>query len=208
VFGFGPQMIFAIPALLIALTVHEYAHARAAVALGDPTPRYAGRLTLNPIPHLDPFGLIMLWLAQFGWAKPVPVNPFNLRNYRWGMLAVSLAGPGANVLTAFVVAVLYAFLRKMGINNYELMAVIGLTYQYNIVLAVFNLIPLPPLDGAQIVSSLLPGRQAEIFERIAPYSPFILMLLIVLPYNIIGRITYPFREFLGGIISALVALIL
>lgn len=207
-FGFGPQMIFAIPALLIALTVHEYAHARAAVSLGDPTPRYAGRLTLNPIPHLDPFGLIMLWLAQFGWAKPVPVNPYNLRNGRWGMLAVSLAGPGANVLTAFVVALLYGVLRKLGIYNFELMAVIGLTYQYNLVLAVFNLIPLPPLDGSQIISSLLPGRQADVFARIAPYSPFILMILIILPYNIIGKITHPLQNGLHEIISALVSLIL
>ncbi len=207
-FGFGPHMIFAIPALLIALTVHEYAHARAAVSLGDPTPRYAGRLTLNPIPHLDPFGLIMLWIAQFGWAKPVPINPYNLGNGRWGLLAVSLAGPGANVLAALVVALLHGILVKLGIRNYELMAVIGLTYQYNIILAVFNLIPLPPLDGAQIVSSMLPGRQAEIFERIAPYSPFILMLLIILPFNIIGTITRPLQNVLNTIISALVTLIL
>ncbi len=207
-FGFGPHMIFAIPALLIALTVHEYAHARVAVSLGDPTPRYAGRLTFNPIPHLDPFGLIMLWIAQFGWAKPVPINPYNLRNGRWGLLSVSLAGPGANVLTAFVFALLYGVLRKLGVNNFELMSVISMTYQYNLILAVFNLIPLPPLDGSQIVSSLLPGRQAQAFERIAPYSPFILMILIILPFNIIGTITYPFKKALHDIISALVALIL
>jgi Zn-dependent proteases len=201
-------MIFGIPAMLIALTVHEYAHARAAVSLGDPTPRYAGRLTLNPIPHLDPFGLIMLWLAQFGWAKPVPVNPFNLRNGRWGMLAVALAGPFANILTAFVFYLLYGILRKLGITTFEILSVIGFTYQYNLVLAVFNLIPLPPLDGSQIITSLLPGRQAYFFERIAPYGPFILMALIILPFNIIGRITAPLQHILHSIISALVALII
>ncbi len=205
-FGFGPQMIFAIPALLIALTVHEYAHARVAVHLGDPTPRYAGRLTLNPIPHLDPIGLIMLWLFRFGWAKPVPINPYNISNGRWGLLAVSLAGPGANIAAAFAVALLYGALRKMGINNYELMAVISLTYQYNLVLAVFNLIPLPPLDGSQIVSSLLPGRQAEIFERIAPYSPFILMALVYL--GVVGKVIGPLEEALSLIINILVSLIL
>ncbi len=205
-FGFGPQMIFAIPALLIALTVHEYAHARAAVSLGDPTPRYAGRLTLNPIPHLDPIGLIMLWLFRFGWAKPVPINPFNISNGRWGLLAVSLAGPAANIATAFLFALLHGLLRKLGVNSYELMAVIGLTYGYNLVLAVFNLIPLPPLDGSQIVSSLLPGRQADAFERIAPYSPFILMALVYL--GVVGKIIGPLEDGLDTIIRILVSLIL
>ncbi len=90
-FGFDADMIFRIPALLIALTVHEYAHARAAVTLGDPTPRLLGRLTLNPVAHLDPLGLIMLWLFKFGWAKPVPINPNYFKNYRQDMLIVSLA---------------------------------------------------------------------------------------------------------------------
>lgn len=205
-FGFGPDMIFMIPALLIALTVHEYAHARAAVSLGDPTPRYAGRLTLNPIPHLDPIGLIMLWLFQFGWAKPVPVNPYNLDHGRWGLLAVSLAGPGSNILAALVSALVYGVLIKLGVHNPELLKVVAWTYKLNLVLAVFNLIPLPPLDGSQIVSSLLPGRQADVFERIAPYGPFILMGLVYL--GIIGQITGPVQKELHDLIQAVVALIL
>ena len=203
--GFGPDMIFMIPALLIALTVHEYAHARAAVALGDPTPRYAGRLTLNPIPHLDPLGLIMLWLFQFGWAKPVPINPYNIDHGRWGLLSVSLAGPGANILTAFIAALTYALMVKTSLANPEVLKVVAWTYRLNLVLAVFNLIPLPPLDGAQIVSSLLPGRQAYAYERIAPYGPFILMGLVYL--GVIGMFTRPIERVLSSIISALVALI-
>ena len=98
---FGPDMIFRLPALLIALTIHEYAHARVAVALGDPTPKFQGRLTLNPIAHLDPIGLIMLWLVQFGWAKPVEVNARNFKNWDKDMMWVALAGPGSNILIPF-----------------------------------------------------------------------------------------------------------
>lgn len=204
-FGFDPDMIFRIPALLIALTVHEYAHARAAVSLGDPTPRYAGRLTLNPIPHLDPIGLIMLWLFSFGWAKPVPINPFNLSNGRWGIMTVSLAGPGANLIMAFISALVFSIVAKLHIGNPEIFKVIQWTYTYNLILAVFNLIPVPPLDGSQIVSSFLPPRQADAFERIAPYGPFILMALVYL--KIIGAVIYPVEAFLGRIITAIVALI-
>ena len=138
----------------------------------------------------------------------MPINPLNISNGRWGLLAVSLAGPAANAFTAFLVALLDGILSKLGIHSYELSAVIEWTYIYNLVLAIFNLIPLPPLDGSQIVSSLLPRRQADIFERIAPYSPFILMILIVLPFNVIGRFTQPLQQVLHKTIMALVALIL
>ncbi|MDR7865335.1 MAG: site-2 protease family protein [Sporomusaceae bacterium] len=204
-FGFDPDMVFRIPALLIALTVHEYAHARAAVSLGDPTPRYAGRLTLNPIPHLDPIGLIMLWLFSFGWAKPVPINPFNLRNGRWGILSVSLAGPGANLVMAFISALVFSVVAKLHLGTPEIFKVIQWTFTYNLILAVFNLIPVPPLDGSQIISSFLPPRQADAFERIAPYGPFILMALVYL--KIIGAVIYPVQAFLSSIITAIVAFI-
>ncbi len=204
--GFDADMVFRIPALLIALTVHEYAHALAAVSLGDPTPRYAGRLTLNPIAHLDPIGLIMLWLFRFGWAKPVPINPFNLRNGRWGILTVSLAGPGANVLMALVSALVFAVVAKLRLGSPEVYKVIQWTYSYNLILAVFNLIPVPPLDGSQIISSLLPGRHADAFERIAPYGPFILMGLVYL--GVVGTLIYPVEAGLGRIINAIVSLII
>lgn len=205
-FGFGADLLFSLPGILLALTVHEYAHARAAVSLGDPTPRYAGRLTLNPISHLDPIGLIMLALFRFGWAKPVPVNPFNLRNGRRGMITVSLAGPGANVLLAFITALVYTLSFKLHFISSEWLMILRFTYQYNLMFAVFNLIPLPPLDGSQIISSLLPGRQADIFERIAPYSPFILMGLVYL--RIINVIVDPGMSFIDSIISLIVSAIL
>jgi Zn-dependent protease len=205
-FGFGPDMIFRIPALLIALTVHEYAHARVAVALGDPTPRYAGRVTLNPLAHLDWLGLLMLWIASFGWAKPVPFNPYNLRNGRTGTLYVALAGPAANIITAFITMLIFGVLLKMKLLNTELFNVIHLTYSYNLGFAIFNLIPLPPLDGSKIVSSLLPGRQAYAFERIAPYGPFILIALLFT--NLIGIIITPFISAMDQVIRIIVSLIL
>jgi Zn-dependent protease len=206
VFGFGPDLIFWIPGFLLAIVIHEYAHARAAVALGDPTPAVAGRLTLNPIPHIDPFGLIMLVLFKFGWAKPVPINPYNFRNGRRDMVLVSLAGPGSNIALAFVCWFLYALLIKFNFMNTEISLVLINAIKSNMFFAVFNLIPLPPLDGSQIVSSLLPGRQAYAYESIAPYGPWILMALIYL--GVIGGIVDPIVRVLAAIIQASVALIL
>lgn len=205
-FGFGPDTLFQIPGLLFALTFHEYAHARAAVSMGDPTPRYAGRLTLNPIPHLDPIGLIMLWLFQFGWAKPVPVNPFNLRDTRRGMLLVSLAGPGANIVLAFLSLLLIGLVAKANLATYEVYSILKWSYSYNLVLAVFNLIPMPPLDGSKIVSSLLPGRQAEAFERIAPYGPFILMGLVYV--GVVGMVINPVMRGLDQVLHIVLSVIL
>jgi len=206
VFGFDPDMIFRIPALLAALTVHEYAHARTAAWLGDPTPRLTGRLTLNPIAHLDPIGLIMLWLFKFGWAKPVPVNPYYFRNGRKGVIMVSLAGPGANILLAFITALVIGIFAKFQMLTVAWSTVLGLTYSYNIIFAIFNLLPLPPLDGSKVLTSILPGRYAYIFEKIEPYAVFILMGLIYL--GLIGRITDPLQNKLATIIYKIVMLIL
>lgn len=205
-FGFGADALFRIPALLIALTVHEYAHARSATAFGDPTPAVAGRVTLNPIPHLDPIGLLMLWLAGFGWAKPVPINPYNFRNGRTGVIIVSLAGVAANFLTAFVCAIIFNVLVRLNLASFEVQWILMETIKYNLVLTVFNLIPLPPLDGSQVISALLPGRQAYTYERIEPYGPFILMALVFT--GIIGSFLGPMVRLLANIIDFIVALIL
>ena len=205
-FGFDSDMIFRIPALLIALTIHEYAHARIAVAFGDPTPRILGRLTLNPVAHLDPIGLIMLWIFRFGWAKPVPINPNNFSNRKKGLIWVSLAGPLANIIVAVAAAILFAVLIKMDLLTNEIAKVISLTYMYNIVFAIFNLIPLPPLDGSKVLSTLLPGRSADWFDRVEPYAPFILMGLIYI--GVIGAIINPMERglsfFIQGIVSILI----
>lgn len=204
-FGFDSDMIFRIPALLIALTFHEYAHARVAVWLGDNTPRYLGRLTLNPLAHLDPWGLIMLWLFKFGWAKPVPVNPNNFNDSRRGMMWVALAGPLSNLLLALVTALVTGLLFKLNLLSNIAAKVLWLTYTYNLILAVFNLIPLPPLDGSKILMSLMPGRQSDIFERIEPYGPFILMALVYV--GIVGMVTYPVEIMLSTIIHNIVLFI-
>lgn len=178
-FGFGPDMLYRIPALLIALTIHEYAHARVAVALGDPTPKVLGRVTLNPLSHLDPVGLIMLWLVQFGWAKPVPINPNNFADWKRGTRLVSLAGPVANILLSLVMAILFTGLIKMGVINGNdwLSNVIRLTYVYNIIFAVFNMFPIPPLDGSKVVSSFLPNEMAWRYESIERYGIYIILAL-------------------------------
>ena len=203
---FDPDMLFRIPALLIALTVHEYAHAKVAVAFGDPTPRLMGRLTLNPIAHLDPIGLIMLWVFKFGWAKPVPVNPYYFRSVRHGMLWVSLAGPASNILTAFVCAAILALFTKLHFFGLVWNKILWMTYTYNLVFAIFNLVPLPPLDGSKVLSSLLPGRQAGLFDRIEPYGPFILMGLVYV--GVIAAVTSPIEMGLHRLIMAVVSLII
>lgn len=205
-FGFDENMIFRIPALLIALTIHEYAHARVAVWMGDNTPKMMGRLTLNPVAHLDPLGLIMLWLFKFGWAKPVPINPNNFDNWRKGTLLVALAGPASNVIMALIAAIVYSILVKLQLLSSGIAMVLSFTYSYNIIFAVFNLIPLPPLDGSKVLMNLLPGRHAIMFEKIEPYAPFILMALVL--FNVINVFITPFYNALSFIINQIVAIIL
>lgn len=202
---FDENMIFRIPALLIALTVHEYAHARVAVALGDPTPRFEGRLTLNPIAHLDPFGLIMLWLVQFGWAKPVSVNPRNFKNGRQGMMFVSLAGPGANLITAFAAMIILVIFSNMGIREYWIMTTLKLICSYNVMFAVFNMLPIPPLDGSKVLMNYLPGRLAYQYESYSQYGSLILMGLIVL--GVVGFIISPIIKFILDAMWAIVTFI-
>ena len=206
-FGFGPDMLYRIPALLMALTIHEYAHARVAVALGDPTPKVLGRVTLNPLSHLDPVGLIMLWLVQFGWAKPVPINPNNFADWKRGTRLVSLAGPVANILLSLVMAILFAVLIKMGVidGSHWLAKVISLTYVYNIIFAVFNMFPIPPLDGSKVVSSFLPNEMAWRYESIERYGIFIILALSWL--GVIWEILSPIADGISFVIQLIVQLI-
>lgn len=162
------------PAVVVGLTAHEFAHGWVADQLGDPTPRRAGRLTLNPVAHVDPIGLILLYLAGFGWAKPVPINPYNFRDGRQGLLLVSLAGPLANLVVAVLAAVL---LGLWGFTSPVGAAVLQVMIQINIVLAVFNLIPIPPLDGSKVLAGLIPGRQ-EWLLWLEQYGIILLLLLV------------------------------
>lgn len=172
--------------LVVALTVHEFAHAWMAQRLGDETPRLSGRLTLNPLAHLDPIGSLMLILAGFGWARPVPVNGYALqRRTPAGVMLVSAAGPFSNLLLAIVAALpLRAGLLKLSSLQTPL-GVWGVRFLQefifiNLMLLFFNLIPLAPLDGEKIAEYLLPPRGQDVLYRLRPYGPVLLLALIVL----------------------------
>jgi len=197
-----PQaLLLRVIAILVAVTVHEFAHAWTADRLGDPTPRTRGRLSLNPIVHLDPIGSLLLLLAGFGWAKPVEVNPMYFPDPRRGMLVVAAAGPLANVATALLLGLAYQFgLVEPGtlLGSLLLTAII-----INAVLAIFNLLPVPPLDGSKIISGLLPASQARSYDRLAQFGPLLLLALILLPGRLIGLLLdLPVRWLVGLAIGA------
>lgn len=170
-------MLIEVPVILFALTVHEFSHAWVAGLLGDDTAKRQGRLTLNPLAHLDVLGTVLMFIVGFGWAKPVPVNPLNFKNPRKGMLLVAVAGPVSNLLMAIAAGLI---LRSgvLGIVASSLtgplVVVIILTLQFGIALAVFNMIPLPPLDGSRVLYGLLPERQAYAYSRFEPYGMIVL----------------------------------
>jgi Zn-dependent protease len=169
-------LIISLPILLVTITIHEFAHAFMADRLGDPTPRLAGRLTLNPISHIDPIGLLMLIIVRFGWAKPVPINPYNFSDPRRGSLLVSLAGPLSNFLFAWVLAAIF---RNLPFAYGDIVgAIVSYTIWINLALAVFNLIPIPPLDGSHILEYFLPAHQYETMYRLQQYG-FLILILIV-----------------------------
>ncbi len=173
---FPADMLARLPALLIALSLHEYAHARMAYAWGDSTAKDEGRLTLNPLAHLDPLGLLMLLIVRFGWARPVPINPFRFRDRRKGLFWVSLAGPGMNLLIGLIATFFWILGRGWG-SLVE--SILYYLVVYNVFFAIFNIIPLPPLDGSKILSSLLPARSLYYYQTIEPYGPFLLILLLM-----------------------------
>lgn len=191
-----------VPPILFAITIHEFFHGWTADRLGDPTARMAGRLTLNPLAHLDPIGTLMLLIVHFGWARPVPVNPYNLRNPKKDIIWVSLAGPAANFATAFLCGLVIRTLNIVPADFGMDTPVIGILLRMlvyglviNLILAFFNLIPLPPLDGSKILLGILPRQYEHQFAQLERMGPFILMGLIFFSYlfglNIFGAIFMP-----------------
>jgi len=166
------EWVVKIPVLLFAITIHEYAHARTALFRGDPTARMAGRITLNPISHLDPFGAICLFLFNFGWAKPVPIDLRYFRNPRMGSLWVSLAGPLANLGVALVMGI---FIRYFLFSSELYLTVLITMLLMNIGLGLFNLLPIPPLDGSHVFESLLPYNALVKYRQIERYAPIVLL---------------------------------
>ncbi len=188
------QIIILAPPFLFALTIHEYSHGMVAYRLGDPTARDLGRLTLNPLKHLDPLGVLAFIIMKIGWAKPVPVNPRYFKNPLKDMIWVALAGPAANIMTAIASSLLaqlllvFAAFIPTGIIH-PLFQMLGASIWINIILAVFNLLPIPPLDGSKVLMGILPPRQAALFARLEPFG--FLILLALFYTGIIQKVIMP-----------------
>lgn len=190
----NPAM-FAIVALItvIAIALHEFGHAYMAVACGDPTPRAEGRLTLNPIAHLDPIGTFGIFFLGFGWGKPVMVQPANFRNRRWDDVKVSAAGPAMNLFQALVFAVLYRTFLQMRIDAPMALWIFQIGMVKNIGLMVFNLIPVGPLDGATVIRGFLPPRTAYQFQAFNQQYGMLVFLGLLLT-GVAGSFIYPVQD--------------
>ncbi len=191
IMGSLQSVIYTLPALLLTITLHELAHGYTAYKLGDPTAKAAGRLTLNPIKHIDPMGFLCLLILRFGWAKPVPYNPNYFENRRKGTFLVAFAGPLTNIALALIALIGMVQLNFSGTTPYLFFE---LLFIYNVSFAVFNLIPIPPLDGSKIIASILPEKLEEIFWKVEKYGYVILLLLIFT--NILDYILNPAIEFM------------
>ena len=171
-----------IPVLVFALSFHEFAHGWMANRLGDPTAKHQGRLTLNPLAHLDLMGTLMLYFAGFGWAKPVPVNGENLVSPRTDMIKIAFAGPASNLLLAVIGGVLLRILIGSSLFHETIIVTLIFFTQINIALAVFNLIPIPPLDGSQIFSGYMLNRNPDLVMKLQANGPQILFGIILIGY--------------------------
>lgn len=198
--------ITSLPGIIIAMVIHEWAHARVAYALGDFTPKMMGRLTLNPSAHVDLLGLVMLFIAHFGWAKPVQINPYNFSNPKRDDILVSLAGPGANFAIAFITLILVNIFIKLGFPLSEgAQMVFSMIILININFGIFNLLPIPPLDGSHVLKQLLPDELAEKYAMLEQYTFIILIIILMTP--IVSWILIPARMLIFGIFDGIVGIL-
>jgi Zn-dependent protease len=195
---------------LFSLSVHECAHAVAAEYSGDPTGRYQGRITLNPMAHIDPLGTVVFPLMGllygggffFGWAKPVPFNPLNLRNRKLGEIIIAAAGPASNLLLVIICAVLMKFFftgnqQMLGDMSDAVRNILRAGIQWNIGLAVFNMLPVPPLDGSHIMRNLLPDSLSDIYSQLTPLAGFIILIVLV-QIGVAGWIAAPIYQLVNS----------
>jgi Zn-dependent protease len=196
------QIVVLAPPFLFALTFHELAHGYVAWNLGDPTAKNAGRLTLNPLKHLDPLGVIAFIIMKIGWAKPVPVNPRYFKDPQKGMLLVALAGPGANLILAVASAILVKLLLLVPVlPMFILKPVAGMlvaSVWINVMLAVFNCLPIPPLDGSKVLMGVLPPDMARSYEKLEPFGFILLLILFYL--GIISKVIMPIITFANNLL--------
>lgn len=205
------EFLLLVPPLLFALTVHEWSHGYAAMRLGDPTARLLGRLTLNPLAHLDPLGTILLLLPpHFGWAKPVPVDDRYLQHPRRDMMWIALAGPISNILLAVVFGTALrvlplAEMQASGPMGSAGVYMVAMSVQLNLLLAAFNMIPIFPLDGSRVLTGLLPAVQAEQYRAFDSYGPMLILGLVLVGsisgVSIIGFIVSPFVRTVGSFVT-------
>jgi Zn-dependent protease len=175
----NPQAFVAfVVAIVVAITVHEFSHAAVATLQGDSTPRSQGRLTLNPVSHLDPLGSLALILAGFGWGKPVQFSPFQLRNRRAGAALVGLAGPASNFVLAVLSAMALRFALDRGASDFS-QVLLDRLVRLNVLLGVFNLLPIPPLDGSRLLSIFLPQRYQGVIYFLDRFGIFLLLALLL-----------------------------
>ncbi len=197
-------LITLLTVLFFSIIIHECSHGYAALLCGDDTAKIMGRLTLNPLPHIDPMGTIFLPIFMllisggrfaFGWAKPVPINPYNFRDYKKGIFFTGVAGPLSNIILAFFIAFLFRIFNLSPRSAFGLLLTYGCLI--NLLLAIFNLIPIPPLDGSRVVSALLPPRLEASYRRLEPFGIFIVMFLFISGlFNVVWNLV----EVLGAVL--------
>ena len=207
------KLLLLAPPILLALTFHEYAHGYVAHKHGDDTAKLSGRLTLNPLAHLDLLGTIMIFLVHFGWAKPVPVNPYNLRNPKKDMLWISAAGPLANMMLALISGLSFRLIFAIaGIPNEHsilrlLIFMVYMSLQINLALAIFNVLPIAPLDGSKILFGILPAKYENVVYFFERYGPFILIGSILFGratgVPILGGLIWPFVKFFSKLFAGI-----